>query len=115
MESCYTVRQVENLHWEIRLTGWISRKSDNIRNELCDAHYRYRCLWGRWGGLLKGGSVVPNYVCEGIKGRTVKVWIQKIKNSNLMTYVESLFSYIIEQEFTNMFQNTYSRIQGYSK
>jgi hypothetical protein len=59
---------------------------------------------------LKEGSVVPNYACKVMKGRAVKVWIQKIKNGNLITYVESLLSYVTEQEFINMFQNIFCRM-----
>ena len=61
---------------------------------------------GECGGFIEGGSVVPNCEYKVMEGKTVKVWIQKIKNNNLITYFESLLSYIIEQEFTNTFQNT---------
>jgi hypothetical protein len=59
---------------------------------------------------LKEGSFVPNYVCKVMKGRPEKGLIQKIKNSNLMTYGEPLLSHIIEQEFINTFQNIFSSI-----
>ena len=54
--------------------------------------------------LVKGGSVVRNCACKFMNGREGKVWIQKIKNSNLIALVESLLSCIIEQEFINVFQ-----------
>jgi len=44
---------------------------------------------------LKEESGVPNYECKIMKGRAVKVGIQKIKNSNLMTFVGTLLTYII--------------------
>ena len=45
-----------------------------------------------------------------MKGRAEKVWIQKMKNSNLIMYVEHLLSYLVEQEIINMFQNILCRI-----